>query len=395
MTSLAGTKVEEKKPDDKKEDLSKPPKGFEMTSFQFVERMGPGWNLGNTFDGHLTMGSNNMAMREPGYALDRQQYPLDSLETRWVGANKITTQSLFKALKSHGFTTVRIPVTWYKVADPDNNWRIRSDWMARIKQVVKWAIDEDMYVILNTHHEESVMPLAAADRAQAQLVVRRFWQQIATEFKDFNHKLIFEGLNEPRIKVQGGSVDWIGTPEAQESVNILNQTFVDTVRSTGGAKNHWRVLMVPTYAAAATAALPVNNFKLPKDKVKDRIAMSVHSYEPRRFAMDITQREFNPDDASDTLVLMDGLIRVANRAKELNIPVVHGEVGSSNNDNLESRVKHIEFYVAETRKLGMGLIWWDSGTNGTGAADRNFGIIDRAPPHDLYFPEIVAALVKK
>lgn len=31
---------------------------------------------------------------------------------------------------------------------------VRFDWLNRVKEVVDYCIDNDMYVILNTHHED-------------------------------------------------------------------------------------------------------------------------------------------------------------------------------------------------------------------------------------------------
>jgi aryl-phospho-beta-D-glucosidase BglC (GH1 family) len=366
-----------------------PAAGFGMTSFDFVARMGAGWNLGNTFDAHAEG-------RPAGYAVDALMNPVEELEVQWLGSGQArearrTSRALIQSVKAQGFDTIRIPVTWYKVADPQNNWRIRADWMARVREVVQWAIDADMYVILNTHHEESVMSLYEQDREQAALVVRRMWEQIAHEFRDFDHRLVFEGLNEPRTK--GVSWEWQGNAVAWESLNILNQVFVNAVRSTGGKNNRWRVLMVPTYAATAVAQGALDAFTVPDDLVPDRIAMSVHSYLPNAFAIRITQSGFDANGA-DAQRITTALTNVAARATALGIPVVHGEYGSAYNENNDARVAHAAYYVAEARKHGMGMVWWDSGRSDVRplAADQNFGIIDRAAPHAALHAEIVAAI---
>ena len=58
-------------------------------AWQFAERLGLGWNLGNHFDAH-----NN--------GISGEQF--------W--GNPKATQATFNKLKAAGFTTVRIPVTW-------------------------------------------------------------------------------------------------------------------------------------------------------------------------------------------------------------------------------------------------------------------------------------------
>jgi hypothetical protein len=245
-----------------------------MTAHQVVANMGVGWNLGNTFDAHGDEPNGLFGWTESGLNLRTMtRDTIPGIETAWLPQpnrlQQTTSQSLIRAVKAAGFDTIRIPVTWFKATgqgspSSSSSFTINTDWMARIKQVVDWAIAENMYVILNTHHEEQVLPLSNSGRDQANRFVTRIWAQIAREFRDYDHRLIFEGLNEPRTK---GSANewWGGTSDERENLNRLNQAFVDTVRADGG-NNRWRIVMVPTYAAGGQAGSPVfDGFRIPND----------------------------------------------------------------------------------------------------------------------------------
>ena len=117
-------------------DDNEEPESFKISAMDFVSNMGVGWNLGDTLDAPANYSSSTT---------------LSNLETIWVKVT--TTEDLIKAVKDAGFTTIRIPVSWKKAADPNNNYAIRFDWLYRVQEIVDYAIDNDMYVILNTHHD--------------------------------------------------------------------------------------------------------------------------------------------------------------------------------------------------------------------------------------------------
>ncbi|MCL2018340.1 MAG: cellulase family glycosylhydrolase [Oscillospiraceae bacterium] len=375
-----------------------------ITAAQVVAAMGTGWNLGNTFDSHNGSGT-------PGYALTTTS--ITALETHWLnGAGNVTTQTLIQAVKNAGFDTIRIPVTWHKVADPANNWEIRADWMARVKEVVDWAYDLDMYVILNVHHDEYVIPLRddtihSADPEYADKFLKSIWEQIAETFNnDYDEKLIFEGLNEPRTiaavlptghdeLIEQRPDVWVykneltgGTSAELTKLNELNQLFVNTVRASGG-NNANRILMVPTYAAG-TADAALNGFVRPTDpgNTVNKIALSIHTYSPFAWAHE-GQGTYNKN------TITTDLTKVKARADALSIPVVLGEWGSVNgtgSSRAADRAEHAKDYITAARNLGMKAVWWDDGSAVT--IQDGFGLIQRATPHTLLHPAITAAIAE-
>ena len=109
-------------------------------SFRFVNNMGAGFNLGNTFDAI----DNSGAVEG-----DANMY----LETEWLSDKEagVTTYETIDAVKKAGFKTIRIPVSWHNHIDSDFN--INQEWLSKVSKIVKYALSQDMYVILNIHHD--------------------------------------------------------------------------------------------------------------------------------------------------------------------------------------------------------------------------------------------------
>ncbi|MCL1789707.1 MAG: cellulase family glycosylhydrolase, partial [Oscillospiraceae bacterium] len=368
----------------------------DLTADALVAQMGTGWNLGNTFDAH--QGATGI----PSWLGSNPS--LDEIETMWLGGGSsrldyVTTKSLIQKVKAEGFDTIRIPVTWFKVADRNNNWKIREDWMARIKEVVDWAVDEEMFIILNSHHDDDYLKLNVGNASESDHAGNEFltgiWGQIADTFKDYDEKLIFEGLNEPRNPCRQTPCrcpEWNGgTAVERENLNRLNQAFVNTVRESGG-NNEYRILMVPTYAAGSN-----NNsllgFKVPDDSAYNegvnKMIMSVHTYSPFNWAHD-----GNGSYGGKSTVTPD-LNRVKKRADELvvpacpgepGVPLILGEWGSITASSPESdREIHADDYITASRERGIVSVWWDNGSG-------NFGIFNRPYPHDVRFPGVIKGI---
>jgi len=348
------------------------PKPFnEKTALEFVSGIKIGWNLGNTFDatGASWLGSN------PSVA---------ALEKAWVGI--VTTQVHIDAIKNAGFNAIRIPVSWTKCAD--SNYMIRKDWIDRVTEVVNYAVNNDMYIILNTHHDEDVFKFKNADKDAALNAFKIIWGQIAYNFKNYDEKLIFEALNEPRTK--GSAGEWNGgTSEERNNLNDYYQAFVDVVRASGG-NNTKRFLLINPYAASS-GSTAMNALKIPNDTVQNKIIVSFHSYSPYNFALNPNGTDKWSDsvtsDKTDITNSMD-----AYKAKFIDngIPVIIGEFGVVHKNNTTTRATWAKFHVSEAKKRGIPCFWWDNNLfKGDGEA---FGLLDRIN-NSFPFPEIIDALM--
>ena len=350
----------------------------ENEALAFVKSMKAGWNLGNTFDAvDATWLSNKL-----------------DYEKAWVGVK--TTEEMVKAVRDAGFNTIRIPVSWHNHVSGDD-YKIDREWLDRVQEVVDYAVRNDLYIIINIHHDmgkQYVYP-SKDYMEQSSRYVRSIWSQVAERFKDYDHRLIFESLNEPRLV--GHKNEWWPDPkdkdinEAVECLNELNQIFVDTVRSTGG-NNKDRYLMVPGYCASF-AGVTHPDFRMPSDTADNRIILSVHAYTPYNFALqEGGVRTFDINRRSSTNEIDYFMDLLYNSFISKGIPVVIGEFGARDkNSNLQDRVSFMAYYVASATARGMTCIVWDNHAF-TGDGEL-FGLLDRITVKWRY-PEIVEAMLK-
>lgn len=351
----------------------------ENEALSFTKDMKIGWNLGNTFD----------AVDDSGSLKDDL-----ALESAWVGVK--TSKAMIDSMKAAGFNTLRLPVSWHNHIDSDFN--INKPFLDRVQEVVDYAIDNGMYCILNIHHdnEKGFFYPNSENLEGSEKYVSAIWKQLAERFADYDEKLIFEGLNEPRLK--GTGLEWnvnannATSLDSVEAINKLCQVFVDTVRASGG-KNAERYLMIPGYAASADGAL-IDSFKLPDDSADNRLIVSVHAYTPYDFALqDLTgTSEWSVDNAGSTSPIIGFMDRLYDKFTSKGIPVVIGEFGARNKkENLQARVDFAAYYVANARARGITCCWWDN--NAFYGSGECFGLFDRKTVSWKY-PDIVIAMMK-
>lgn len=346
------------------------PKPFrDIDALDLVKEMRVGWNLGNTFDS--SGGSTVFAM-----------------ETAWISPKKQTTKENITALKEAGFNIIRIPVSWNRAVDKD--YTIREDFMARVTEVVDYAVDNDMFIIINSHHDENIFKFMNSNTDGSIRALKIIWAQIAINFKDYDEKLMFEGLNEPRTK--GSSAEWSGgTAEERANLNTHYQAFVDTVRACG-SNNSKRFLLINPYAASGTTAA-MNGLELPLDTAEKKLIVSYHVYAPYDFALNVNSKvnTWSQSVPSDVSSITNPINQYYNKYVTRGIPVIIGEFGAMNKNNEDTRAEWAEFYVKSAKEKGMPCIWWDNGaTTGNGEL---FGLLNRADNTFIY-PKVVAGLMK-
>ncbi len=341
----------------------------EMTPQEIVNDMKIGWNLGNSLDCY---GS--------GYSSPT------SAETYW--GNPATTKAMIDKVKSAGFNTLRIPVTWYDKCD--SNGTIDSAWLARVKEVVDYGRANDMYVIINLHHEDGGNGRSGwlipdySNQAACEAKIADLWTQIATYFKDYDRHLIFESMNEPRMV--GSSEEWTGgTYETRIVINALNAKAVEAIRATGD-NNATRLIMCPPCAAKIDA---LNDYSLPDDS---NLAISIHNYSPYQFAMNqYGTAEWGSD--ADKAALKSEIERLYNNYVSKGIPVIIGEMGATYkyNDESDDRPLLAQYYTSTARSYGITCVVWDN--NSTDGESENFGLLNRSTL-SWYFPSLVEAYIK-
>ncbi len=353
-------------------------KEFE-SAFDAVANMKIGINVGNYFDSTLRIFKGESPER---------------FMTGW--GNPIVDASFFTKLKKLGFGAVRLPVTWMYHFDEDGN--IDSEWMGKVRETVEWILENDMYCIINIHHDTGATQddrdkwlYASMDNFKKNNeLFSKLWAQIAGEFKDCSEKLLFEGFNEMIDEKN----DWVNaTSDASQAINEYNQLFVNTVRKTGG-KNLTRNLICNTYGANFGESI-LYYYSCPNDKFKDHIIGQVHFYLPYEFAEDegITWtthiKEYN-DYVEETVDNGISYIGEGFRTRGPNrtpMPVIIGEFAVKNKNNTADRIKWYTRVISKAREWGITCFIWDDG------GPEHMGYIDRVGTNDP-FPEIIEACME-
>lgn len=309
-----------------------------------IENMKIGWNLGNSLD-------------STGSWIDKSSPK--NFETAW--GNPVITKELIHAVKESGFNAVRVPVTYLEKMD--RNGKVDEKWLARVKEVADYVLDEDMYCIINVHHDTGAGDEAWL-RADSGMYKKGMsgkysflWKQIAEYFKDYDEKLLFEGFNEILDK----NSNWGGSnKDSYDTVNKLNQLFVDTVRETGG-NNRYRNIIVNTYGASS-AESQVSGFKVPKDTAENHIIAEVHIYDPSKFCNGENDKWETFDEKE-----LDKIFKRLNdkMIKGQNVPLIVGEFGTQDkfgtDEYAKERAKYASYFVKTAKKYGMTCFWWDDG----------------------------------
>lgn len=371
-----------------------------VSSVQMAKNMVIGWNLGNTLDADGDWTDNDGVFHSD----------LKGVETETGWGMPETTEAMITAVEAAGFKTIRIPVSWHNHITDETNYTIDPVWMARVKEVVDWAYNKDMYVILNIHHDNLseanlsgncgfALSKKAALQTQSKAYIRNVWTQIAIEFASYGEKLVFEVLNEPRDV--GGKVfrdEW--NYSGKDALNIITayeQVGIDAIRAVPGNKN--RFIMVPGYAASGTNATMLGNYTMPTDSsATDKLILSTHAYSPYNFAMANSDSVFGDDDKAALTSIFNYL---KTNYTDKGIGVVMGEASASNKDNTAERIKWANYYFAKAKDAGISVVLWDNdvadpdgheGTNGNEFNGEHHGWLNRKSG-TWYFPSIIKAMM--
>lgn len=323
-----------------------------LTSQEIVSSMTIGWNLGNTLDSCQADRDGDGVINE--HVADGEEPD----ETLW--GNPPATKELFQALLDSGVNAVRIPVTWRDHIDEQGN--ISQTWLNRVQEVVDYAYDLGMFVIINVHHDGGGDPQfgawicnAATDYEGTLARYKTLWAQIADRFKDYDHRLIFESMNEVGF-------DSLSTKKAYQTLNDLNQEFVDLIRSTGGS-NPTRHLLIAGYWTDIAKTCD-SRFVMPQDPA-GRCIVSVHYYTPWDFCTTNIKNEWGT--AAEQSEMERLITMMKTNFVDKGIPVIVGEYAASGND-FNSCVFFCEKLVNLCHDYGIATFLWD---NGNGQFDRS------------------------
>ena len=337
--------------------------GMSSTAVQLAAKIKLGWNMGNSLE---AIGG----------------------ETAW--GNPKATKALIDLVKANGFNAIRIPCSYDQYLANSKTAKIKEEWLARVKEVVHYGVDNDMYVIVNIHWDGGWLENNCTEEAKSATNAKQkaYWEQIATHLRDFDEHLIFASANEPKV----------ANATQMAVLTTYHQTFIDAVRSTGG-KNAYRTLVVqgPDTDIEKTNKLMLT---LPTDKVANRMMMEVHYYTPYQFTLmdkdadwgkmfyywgantrSTTDTERNPTwgEEADLAKLFKSM---KTQFVDKGIPVILGEFGAIRRSDLSgsnltlhlaSRAYYLKSVVQQAKANGMVPFYWDEGNLGS----NGFGIFNR------------------
>jgi endoglucanase len=345
----------------------------QSSASQIVADMGAGWNLGNQLEA-TTNG-----------------YPS---ETAW--GQPTVTQALIDKVRAAGFKTIRIPVSYLGYIGPGPNYTINASWLNRVQEVVNYAYNRGLHVLINMHGDGyksvngSWLICDSPSQATIKAKYEKAWQQIANRFKNYDQRLILESMNEEFDGQYGRP-----TQPCYSNINSYNQIFVDTVRKTGG-NNSSRWLLVAGWNTNIDYTAGNYGFALPSDQYRSpsipanerRIMISVHHYAPWDFAGEengtITQwgRAATNPSRTSTWGQEDYLDAQLKMMRDVFVtkgyPVVVGEYGAIDKSSFDSsnnryRADFARAVVTTAKKYGAATVYWDNG-----ATDRyGFGLFNR------------------
>lgn len=362
-------------------------KWTELDQTQITEAMGLGWNLGNQ--------------------LEASSGGLPS-ETCW--GNPEITKELIDTVKAQGFKTVRIPVSYLDMIGDGPDYKIDTDWLVRVQEVVDYVVNNDMFAIVNMHGDgyytvdHSWLLCAEDDDKQTEIKDKygKVWTQIADRFKDYDQHLIFESMNE-EFNNDYGKPD----EKAYDNINAYNQIFVDSVRATG-SNNEKRWLLLPGWNTNIDyTAGDDYNFKIPTDNGckadGKRIMISVHYYDPFNFTIDENKTAKtqwgkyavkNYDNWGQEDYVDSQMALLNEKFVSQGYPVVIGEFGAQDKtekfaDYNEFRRYWAEYLIKAAKKNGVVCVYWDNGYNG----NKGFGIINRFD-YTITQPDLIAGMMR-
>lgn len=298
-----------------------------------VAAMQPGWNLGNTLD---ATGPD---------------------ETSW-GNPRVTREQL-RQIRDDGFRSIRIPVTWTQHQGPAPDHTVSPAHMARVAEVVEWAVEEDLYVLLNVHHDSWQWVMDMPTRHTA--VLNRFtatWEQIAEEFRDAPQEVLFESINEPFFENSSG--------DAQNAALLheLNSVFHGLVRDSGGG-NANRPLVLPTLHTSPEQAR-LDELVETFDELNDpALIATVHYYGYWPFSVNVAGH--TRFDATAEADLSGTFARLRDTFVDQGIPVILGEYGLLGFDRdtgvvqQGEKLKFFESFGSHARAAGVTTMLWDNG----------------------------------
>jgi len=278
-------------------------------------------------------------------------------------------EEYFDLVKEAGFDFARVPVRWNTHAGQEWPYTIDPTFFARVDEVVNWAVQRDLTIIIDFHHYEEMMwdPWSNKDRYLG------IWKQVAEHYQEYPSNVLFELLNEPNDQL---------------NASLWNQYLAETltlVRETDPTRD---VVIGP---ASWNAYDWLSTLDLPNDQ---HLIVTFHYYLPFQFthqgaewAGEEAQKWLGTTwDATDEqkAEISGHFDMVAEWAQRHgNVRVLLGEFGAYSRGPQDSRVRWTEFIAREAERQGFAWSYWEF--------NAGFGIYD--PNAKVWREDLLKALI--
>jgi len=277
----------------------------QLTPMEAVVQMGRGINIGNTLEPPDEGDWNNPPVEE---------YYFDD----YVAA---------------GFSTVRIPISWYNHTSTTPPYTVNESWMSRVEQIVDWGLSRKLFIIINAHHEGWLKDDPSPENLER---FDSIWSQIAVRFQDRSDSLFFEMINEPY-------------PMPLSTVDSLNARVLSIIRKT----NPSRIVLFSGHMWSNTWELI--QAEVPDD---DYLMGYFHSYDPYLFGL---EGEGIWGSTYDVNMVIANFDRAQQWTGETGIPTIIGEFGAVVECDFNSRSYHYATYVEQALVHTIVFTVWDDG----------------------------------
>ena len=256
-------------------------------------------------------------------------------------------EEYFDRIKDAGFDFIRLPVRWNAHADNESPYTILPAFFERVDQIVNWALDRDLVIIVDFHHYEEIMqnPQGSQERYLA------LWRQLAGYYKDAPPNVFFELLNEPFDQLDAS----LWNRYLAEALAIVRES------------DPGREVIVGPVSWNAFDQLPT--LELPKD---EHLIVTFHYYLPFHFTHQGAEWVegsaawlgivWEGTDAEKAQIKKD-FDAVSGWAEEHHVRILLGEFGAFYKASMDSRVRWTESVRSEAERHGFAWAYWEFASN--------------------------------
>jgi endoglucanase len=278
-------------------------------------------------------------------------------------------EKYFELIQEAGFDFVRLPVRWNTHAEMEWPYTIDPAFFARVDEVVAWALERDLAVIIDFHHYEEM----AWDPWSHQGRFIGIWQQVAEHYKEYPDRVLFELLNEPNDRLNAS----LWNQYLREALGVVRET--NPTRDVVIGPVNWNA-----YDWVSTLDAPDD----------EHLIVTFHYYLPFEFthqgaewvgedAQPWVGTSWDATDAEKAEVTahFDSVADWAARHK--NVRILLGEFGVYSKAEMDSRARWTEFVAREAERHGFAWAYWEFASG--------FGVYD--PEAGVWREELLKALI--